>query len=58
MRKREIFTLTALAFSMGVILGFLVSPIKEGIGNNAGNKVCNYYDKKDPKPEESEEQNS
>jgi len=46
MRKREIFTLSALSFSVGVIFGFLISPTKNGFGNNAGNQIHNYYDKK------------
>lgn len=58
MRKREILTLTALAFSVGTILGFLISPIKKGIGNDAGNKIYNYYDKKHPADEESKPQES
>lgn len=45
MRKREIYMLSALAFSMGVVFGFLISPVKNGIGNNAGNSTNNYYDK-------------
>ena len=46
MNKREVITLTALAFSIGMVLGLLSSPAKNGIGNNAGNTVNNYYDKK------------
>lgn len=46
MKKREILLLTALSFSIGVIAGFLISPVKEGLGNNCGNKVTNYYNKK------------
>ena len=45
MKKREIFMLAALTLSMGVVLGFLLSPVKQGIGNNAGNSTNNYYDK-------------
>lgn len=43
MEKREIFTLSALAFSMGVVVGFLISPVKNGMGNNSGNNIKNYY---------------
>ncbi|GGM38473.1 hypothetical protein GCM10011351_25720 [Paraliobacillus quinghaiensis] len=43
MRKREILALSALTFSMGVILGFLISPAKNGFGNNAGNTIHNNY---------------
>lgn len=45
MRKREIFTLSALAFSMGIVVGFLISPAKKGFGNNAGNTINNFYGK-------------
>lgn len=53
MRKREIFTLSALAFSMGVVLGFLISPVKNGFGNNSGNNIKNYYYSKPSKDDES-----
>lgn len=53
MKKREIFTLSALTFSMGIICGFLISPVKNGIGNNSGNNTKNYYDKKPLITEES-----
>ncbi|WNF23425.1 hypothetical protein [Mesobacillus jeotgali] len=47
MEKREIFTLSALAFSVGVVVGFLISPVKNGFGNNSGNNsgnnIKNYY---------------
>lgn len=43
MSKREIFTLSALTFSMGVVVGFLISPVKNGMGNNSGNNIKNYY---------------
>ena len=48
MKRREIVTVSALAFSIGIVLGFLISPVKKGIdiGNNSGNTVNNYYDKK------------
>jgi len=45
MKKREIFTLSALAFSMGIVLGFLISPAKNGFGNYVTNSTNNYYDK-------------
>jgi len=45
MNKREIFTLSALTFSLGVVLGFLISPAKNGVGNNCGNTTNNFYDK-------------
>lgn len=43
MRKRESFTLSALAFSMGIVVGFLISPAKKGFGNNSGNTTNNFY---------------
>lgn len=46
MRKREIFTLSALAFSMGIVVGFLISPAKKGFGNNCGNTTNNFYGQK------------
>lgn len=53
MKKREIFGLSALAFSMGIVFGFLISPVKNGFGNNAGNTVNNYYFKKHLTDDES-----
>jgi hypothetical protein len=53
MKRREIFTLSALAFSMGIVFGFLISPAKNGIGNNSGNTTNNYYDKESSTTEES-----
>ncbi|GFP75133.1 hypothetical protein [Clostridium fungisolvens] len=37
MRKRDIFAVAATAFSMGVVFGFLISPAKNGFGNNTWN---------------------
>ena len=53
MRKREIFMLSALSFSMGIVLGVLISPAKNGVGNNSGNNIKNYYYCKPSKDEES-----
>ncbi|WP_158651526.1 hypothetical protein [Mesobacillus jeotgali] len=53
MRKREVFMLSALSFSMGIVLGFLISPAKNGFGNNSGNNIKNYYYCKPSKDEES-----
>lgn len=53
MKKREIFTLSVLAFFMGIVFGFLISPAKNGFGNNAGNTINNYYGKKHSRAEES-----
>lgn len=46
MKKREIFMLSALTFSIGIVFGFLISPVKQGIGNNSGNTINNYFNKK------------
>lgn len=54
MRKREIIMLSALSFSMGVVFGFLISPVKKGLGNNSGNTIKNYYGKLPPVGEEEE----
>jgi hypothetical protein len=54
MKKREIFTISALTFSMGIVLGFLISPVKYGFGNNSGNTTKNYYDKELSTTDESE----
>ncbi|MBT2682278.1 hypothetical protein [Bacillus sp. ISL-37] len=43
MKKREIFTLSAFTFTMGIVLGFLISPAKNGFGNNSGNNIKNVY---------------
>lgn len=51
--KKEVFTLSALAFSMGIIIGFLISPAKNGLGNNSGKTINNYYGKKPSTDDES-----
>lgn len=53
MKKREFFMLSALAFFMGIVFGFLISPAKNGIGNNSGNTTNNYYHKNFPTDDES-----
>lgn len=45
MKKKESFTLPVLAFSMGIVLGFLLSPAKNGFGNNTNSTTNNYYGK-------------
>lgn len=46
MNKREAFFLSAFMLFLGVVIGFLCSPVKHGlsIGNNSGN---NYYGEDD-----------
>ncbi|MBD7911602.1 MULTISPECIES: hypothetical protein [Clostridium] len=45
MNKKEVLGLTSLAFSIGVVFGFIISPVKNGVGNNSGNTTNNYYNK-------------
>lgn len=54
MKKRETFMLSALTFSAGIIIGFLLSPIKNGIVNEAGNTTHNHYHEKKPVDSKSE----
>lgn len=47
MSKREIFMLSSVTFSLGIICGFLISPIKQGIIVAAGdNNTNNNLDKR------------
>lgn len=48
MKKSEKALPVICGFLFGVVVGFLLSPIKKGfeIGNNCGN-CTNYYDKKE-----------
>jgi len=55
MKKREVFMLSALSFSVGIVFGFLISPVKNGFGNNAGNHINNYYCKKPSTDDELED---
>ena len=52
MKKREILLLSALAFSVGTVFGFLLSPAKNGFGNDSGNTTNNYYGEKDKEKNE------
>jgi hypothetical protein len=45
MRKREIFMLSSTVFSLGIVLGFLLSPVKKGINIRGGDNTSNNYDK-------------
>ncbi len=58
MKKREVVTLTALAFSVGMITGFLVAPIKKGIININGNNFRKEYIDLPNKPEETKDDSS
>jgi len=46
MRKREIFMLSSTVFSLGIVLGFLLSPVKKGINIYGGDNTSNNYAKK------------
>ena len=46
MKKREIFMLSSLAFSLGIVFGFLLSPVKQGITVNGGDNTNNSFNKK------------
>jgi hypothetical protein len=45
MKKSEVFFITLCGFLSGVIIGFLMSPIKKGVkmGNNCGNTTNHYH---------------
>lgn len=43
MKRSEKFLFGTCMFFMGMVLGFLIAPMKNGIGNNCGNSVKNYY---------------
>ncbi len=45
MKRSEIILSTLCSFLFGVVVGFLIAPIKKGIeiGNNSGN-TTNHYD--------------
>jgi len=47
MKKREVFMLSTTVFSLGVVLGFLISPIKKGIVIIGGDSTSNSYAKED-----------
>lgn len=51
MKNKKFLCIGIISFLAGIIIGFLISPIKQGIGNNCGN--TNYYT--DEKNEKSEE---
>ncbi len=43
-KKRSISRLAVFAgFATGVIVGFMLSPIKNGVGNNSGNTTHYHY---------------
>ncbi|GGA71868.1 hypothetical protein [Ornithinibacillus halotolerans] len=52
MEKREIVILSALTFTIGLILGFLASPMKKGVINIQGNNNTYRYKPSEVKKEE------
>lgn len=47
MRKREVVLLSTTMFFFGMVLGFLLAPIKHGIYNFAGNNTTHNYEKEE-----------
>lgn len=45
MKKREIFMLSSLTFSLGIVLGFLLSPVRQGITIIGGDNTNTNFDK-------------
>lgn len=43
MKKLDVFLIGAGSFFAGVALGFLLSPAKNGFGNNSGNTTHYHY---------------
>lgn len=43
MKKRDKVLFGSCMFLLGIVFGFLLAPIKQGIGNNCGNSTRNYY---------------
>lgn len=58
MKKSEAILVTLCGFFLGIIIGFVVSPIKKGfdIGNNSGNTTNNNYGDLEEKEEAEEEE--
>lgn len=48
MKKSEIFMLTSTVFSLGIVIGFLLAPIKKGINIYGGDSTSNNYTIKYP----------
>jgi hypothetical protein len=47
-QRRHVVLIPSLTFLLGVILGFLLSPVKHGMGNNSGNVTNHYYSEEEP----------
>jgi hypothetical protein len=46
MTKGYVFLVGAASFFAGLALGFMASPVKNGIGNNSGNQTHYHYGEK------------
>lgn len=55
MKKRTGFMLSLIFLMLGIIIGFLISPVKQGFGNNNGNNVYNYKNKPEPDNTDNED---
>lgn len=55
MKKREIFLLSSTVFSLGLVLGFVLAPIKKGINIYGGDSISNNYGKNDSTPATQEQ---
>lgn len=53
MKKRTGFMLSLIFLMLGIIIGFLISPVKQGFGNNNGNGN-NYFGKDKPEPDNTD----
>ena len=52
MKKLTVFLMGTSCFLGGVLLGILMSPVKQGIGNNSGNTYNNHYNQEEAETEE------
>lgn len=51
--KYSALALACTAFACGTVIGFLISPAREGFGNNIDNSTHNYYFDSDSGKEKS-----
>lgn len=52
MKKREIFLLSSTVFSLGIVLGFLISPIKQGMNFYGSDVITKNYGNNDSASED------
>lgn len=55
MKKSMVFLIGFACFFAGVGLGFMISPAKNGMGNNCGNNTNNYWGKEPDDGDEFDE---